>query len=146
MDKAGNSASTSIMHVNVDVTAPTINLINPGISGSYLLNQSANASYGCSDSGSSGLVAGSAGCGGPVASGSQFDTASVGSKNFTVNARDVAGNTASQTNTYGVFYSTGSLAVVLTVPAIIWTIRKSVTTPAEPIEVPLASQTDRKSV
>ena len=108
MDKAGNSASTSIMHVNVDVTAPTINLINPGISGSYLLNQSANASYGCSDSGSSGLVAGSAGCGGPVASGSQFDTASVGSKNFTVNARDVAGNTASQTNTYGVFYSTGA--------------------------------------
>ena len=108
MDKAGNSASTSIMHVNVDVTAPTINLINPGISGSYLLNQSANASYGCSDSGSSGLVAGSAGCGGPVASGSQFDTASVGSKNFTVNAKDVAGNTASQTNTYGVFYSTGA--------------------------------------
>jgi hypothetical protein len=108
MDKAGNNASTSIMHVNVDVTAPTINLINPGVSGSYLLNQSANASYSCSDAGSSGLVAGSAGCGGPVASGSQFDTASVGSKSFTVNAKDVAGNTGSQTNTYGVFYSTGA--------------------------------------
>ncbi|PYX62916.1 MAG: hypothetical protein DMG74_19000 [Acidobacteria bacterium] len=43
-----------------------------------------------------------------MASGSQFDTASVGSKNFTVNAKDVAGNTASQTNNYGVFYSTGA--------------------------------------
>jgi len=106
-DKAGNSASTSVMHVNVDVTAPTINLVNPA-NGNYILNQSANASYSCNDAGSSGLVAGSAGCGGPVASGLQFDTASVGSKNFTVNAKDVAGNTASQTNTYGIFYSTGA--------------------------------------
>ena len=107
MDKAGNSASTSITHVNVDVTAPTINS-DESASDSYLLNQSANASYGCNDTGSSGLLAGSAVCGGPVASGSQFDTASVGSKNFTVNTKDVAGNTASQTNAYGAFYSTGA--------------------------------------
>ncbi|HEV8483443.1 MAG TPA: PxKF domain-containing protein, partial [Blastocatellia bacterium] len=108
MDKAGNSASTSIMHVNVDVTAPTVNLINPSNSGSYVLNQSAIANYGCADAGSSGLIAGSAGCGGPVASGAQFDTASVGSKNFTVNAKDVAGNTYSKTSLYGVFYSTAA--------------------------------------
>ena len=107
MDKAGNGASTSIMHVNVDVTAPTISLTAPASGGSYVLNQTLNAAYACSDAGSSGLLAGSAGCGGPAASGSQFDTASVGSKTFTVNAKDVAGNAASQTNTYGVFYSTG---------------------------------------
>jgi hypothetical protein len=38
----------------------------------------------------------------------QFDTASVGSKSFTVNAKDVAENTASKTSLYGVFYSTGA--------------------------------------
>jgi len=108
MDKAGNGASTAIMHVNVDATAPTINLVNPTNGGSYLLNQSASASYTCADTGSSGLVAGTTGCSGPSASGSQFDTASVGNKSFAVNARDAAGNTASQTASYGVFYSTGA--------------------------------------
>src|SRR5919108_6219190 len=78
MDKAGNSASTSITHVNVDVTAPTINLMNPGSSDSYLLNQSANASYGCNDTGSSGLLAGSAVCGGPEGQGPPISPTSRG--------------------------------------------------------------------
>jgi hypothetical protein len=43
-----------------------------------------------------------------VASGSQFNTASVGSKSFTVNAKDVAGNPATAINNYSVLYSIGA--------------------------------------
>ena len=59
----------------------------------YALNQAVPASYSCADeSGGSGVAS----CAGPVASGSPIDTASVGSKTFTVQASDNAGNAASK--------------------------------------------------
>src|SRR5262249_44692040 len=45
-------------------------------------------------------------CTGPVASGSNIDTSTVGSKNFTVTAEDTLGNTDAATHSYSVQYAT----------------------------------------
>jgi len=66
----------------------------------YTLKQVVAASYNCTDA-----TSGIASCAGTVANGSNIDTASVGSKSFTVNAEDNAGNTASQTVNYEVAYN-----------------------------------------
>ncbi|MCE8425363.1 MAG: PxKF domain-containing protein [Candidatus Methanoperedens sp.] len=42
---------------------------------------------------------------GPVLSGNNIDTSTVDSKSFTVNAKDLVGNTASDTVTYNVIYN-----------------------------------------
>jgi hypothetical protein len=57
------------------------------------------ASFGCAD-----LGTGIASCAGTVANGSFVDTASVGTKTFTVDAVDRAGNATHQTVTYTVAY------------------------------------------
>jgi hypothetical protein len=62
------------------------------------------ADYSCSDGGS-----GIASCAGPVASGTNLDTASVGSKIFTVHAADHVGNTSSRSVEYVVSYGIGLL-------------------------------------
>lgn len=106
-----NSRSVCDLHENcspagpisgnkVDKKGPDITITNPANAGSYLLNQSASANYNCVDGGS-----GMSSCSGPVASGAQFNTASVGSKSFAVTASDAVGNTTTATNNYGVFYS-----------------------------------------
>ena len=74
---------------NIAISAPT--------NGDYVIGQLASSSYSCADGGS-----GLASCAGPVPSGSNFDTASVGTKNFTVNAADNVANAASQTVSYRV--------------------------------------------
>ena len=48
-------------------------------------------------------------CVGTVANGAAVNTASVGAKAFTVNATDVAGNTASKTVNYTVAYGVKTL-------------------------------------
>jgi hypothetical protein len=78
-----------------DTVDPAITITSP-TSTAYLLNQSIGASYACTDAG------GPPTCVGSVANGAQIDTASVGSKTFTVNAEDNAGNTASATVSYSV--------------------------------------------
>ncbi len=99
-DNAGNSASASVEHVKVDLTAPSVTIVTPANNASYLLNQAVAASYSCSDSGSSDIES----CAGPVADGTNIDTASVGAKSFTVNASDVAGNPNSATNNYSIAF------------------------------------------
>ena len=84
-----------------DQTPPSITISAPA-STTYLLNQTVAASYGCADeSGGSGLAT----CVGPVMNGSPIDTASVGTKSFTVSAGDNAGNTASRSVSYTVAYN-----------------------------------------
>jgi len=87
----------------IDRKAPSISIASPAAA-SYLLNQSAASSYGCSDGGS-----GSASCSGPVASGSNFDTASVGAKSFTVTATDNVGNSTNSAVNYSVIYASGGM-------------------------------------
>jgi hypothetical protein len=57
----------------------------------YELEEAVAADYACSDGGS-----GIDSCAGPVPSGGKIDTGSVGPKTFTVEARDRAGNAASE--------------------------------------------------
>ena len=98
-DAAGNcSIAGPITGNKIDRKAPNISITAPA-SGVYLLNQIVAASYSCSDGGSA-----TATCAGPVANGSNIDTASPGSANFTVNATDNVGNSASQSLTYSVAY------------------------------------------
>jgi hypothetical protein len=101
-DAAVNVEAAKSLAVKLDKSAPVIHLNAPAAK-TYPLGQSVLAAYNCSDTGGSGIAS----CNGPVAAGAAIDTASVGVKTFTVNAQDVAGNTASASSvsytvTYGV--------------------------------------------
>ena len=69
----------------------------PANGGAYIRNAAVASSYSCGDT-----LASVASCIGPVPSGGNFDTSTVGVHVFTVDAADLAGNTASLTNTYTV--------------------------------------------
>lgn len=97
-DADGNTRTRTIRYTVIepaDTIDPTITITSPTAT-TYLLNQSVAADYACSDAG------GVTTCSGPVLDGAQIDTASVGSKSFTVDAEDNAGNTASATVSYSV--------------------------------------------
>ena len=80
----------------------------------YTLNQAVTASYSCTDSGS-----GIASCSGTAPNGAKIDTASAGSKSFTVNASDRAGNTKSSGVSYTVNYNfSGFLSPVNNAPTV----------------------------
>jgi hypothetical protein len=108
---AGLSASASTT-IKIDKTPPSITLTSPASGANYLLNATAAANYSCSD-GLSGLVA----CSGVVTNGSRLTTATVGTKDFTVNASDRAGNSATLAHDYSVRYGfTGFLSPVDNAP------------------------------
>ena len=106
-DNAGNVESTQSITFKVDTTPPTIDLVAPveavtqvvGQPGNYPLNSVQNASYSCADN-----FSGVASCVGTVPDGSPFDTSTVGFHSFTVDAADVAGNTATVTHQYNVVW------------------------------------------
>lgn len=97
-DNAGNTSAPQTITVRLDTVAPSITITGPTAS-TYLVNQSVNAAYSCSDA-----TSGVATCAGPVANGSPFDTSTFGSHTFTVNATDVATNPSSKSVTYTVAY------------------------------------------
>jgi hypothetical protein len=99
-DRAGNEATVTHTYAVVDVTAPTVSSPHDGIE--YQLGQPVEAQFTCTDEdGGSGVAA----CEGPAT----LDTATVGSKTFTVTTRDVAGNEAEETLTYEVIYAYGEV-------------------------------------
>src|SRR5262249_56953372 len=80
-DVAGNCSVAGPIGPNkVDKKPPQI-VINAPAAATYKLNQAVASSYSCTDGGS-----GVATCAGPVASGSNFDTASAGIQTFPVNS------------------------------------------------------------
>lgn len=81
-----------------DVTPPQVTITTPADGATYFLDEEVLADYECTDD-----VA-VATCVGDVDHGSAIDTASVGTKSFTVDAEDTSGNTASETVTYSVIY------------------------------------------
>ena len=81
----------------IDTTDPQIAITTPPQGATYTLGQSVAASYSCTDADS-----GVASCAGPVADGANIDTSSTGTKTFTVNATDNAGNTNTVSHTYTV--------------------------------------------
>jgi hypothetical protein len=88
---SGGGTATQSVTIKRDATAPIVTVTAP-VSGNYLLNQAVAVNYSCSDGGS-----GMANCTGTTANGGLLDTASVGSKTFTVSAADNAGNPAPPT-------------------------------------------------
>jgi hypothetical protein len=97
---AGNSSAASVGPIKIDKTPPTINITAPANGGTYLLNAAVASNFSCSDA-----LSGISTCVGPVASGTNFTTNTVGTHTFTVTATDVAGNQAQVTSTYTVGYS-----------------------------------------
>jgi hypothetical protein len=90
------TAPFTFFYKDNDTTAPTITLSAPTDGATYTAGDSVAASYGCADDGQV------ASCAGPVANGAAIDTASAGTKTFTVDATDGQGNHASKTVTYTV--------------------------------------------
>lgn len=109
-DTAGNrSTATTNYTVLTDTTLPTVSIVSPADGATFTVGQVVNASYSCADTGGSGLAT----CVGSVANGAAIDTASAGTKAFTVTATDHAGNTSSKVVHYTVVTppTTGSFTV-----------------------------------
>jgi hypothetical protein len=87
---------------NTDTTDPTITLTTPPDNAIYIKNAVVNADYSCADEdGGSGLAS----CVGDVLDGDPINTSTVGAHTFTVDAADVAGNTAQTVHNYFVHYA-----------------------------------------
>jgi hypothetical protein len=100
----GTTPASFTLQVNgsADNTDPTITITTPPNGATYFLNQVVYADYECQDeAGGSGLAS----CVGTVADGAAIDTSSVGSKSFTVDAEDNAGNQNSLTHNYSVIFN-----------------------------------------
>jgi hypothetical protein len=96
-DAADNLASAQVTGIDIDLTAPTATITTPADGATYALGQSVSAVYGCSDA-----LSGMASCSGTVPPGSAIDTATPGTKSFSVAATDKAGNLTTTIVTYSV--------------------------------------------
>jgi hypothetical protein len=94
-----NACDVGAYEYGYDTTPPSISISAPS-TGTYLLNESIAASYGCTDPDDAVTV-----CSGTVANGTNIDTASIGAKTFTVNATDSHSNSSSQNVAYNVAYN-----------------------------------------
>jgi hypothetical protein len=107
LDQAGNAADpVTLGGIKIDQTPPQITVSVPTAT-TYLLHQAVTVGSACADLLADGTTPGSgvAVCTGTVANGGELDTATVGTKTFTVTARDAVGNTASRSVTYTVAYN-----------------------------------------
>jgi hypothetical protein len=97
--RATSSGGTSTNSVTIkrDATQPKITLARPKAGITYKLNQVVKTNYTCVDSNSR-----MATCIGSVANGMAIDTASAGTKSFSVTATDNAGNSATNAVNYTV--------------------------------------------
>jgi hypothetical protein len=95
--------SNNTTTVYIDTVAPVITINVPADGDVYLVNQPVNANWSASDPvPGSGLASAT----GTVPNGTAIDTATIGSKTFTVTATDNATNTQTKTVTYSVQYGT----------------------------------------
>jgi hypothetical protein len=100
-DKAGNiEQPAKNLIVKIDKTEPQIDLMVPASDQDYVLGQSVLADYAVADT-LSGIDTQNA----TVPSGAAIDTATVGTKTFTVTATDKVGNQATLMNSYRVIYA-----------------------------------------
>jgi len=102
-DSAGNVGSASRSYT-VDNTPPVVTITVPVQGAEYTLGQTVLAYWTATDA-----LSGIASAEGTVPSESLIDTATVGTKTFTVTATDNAGNTVTETVTYEVIYGFSGL-------------------------------------
>jgi len=95
-DGPGNTATATIT-VSIDRTPPSITINIPVNCAHYILNEDVHADWTASDT-----LSGIATQSGTVPMGSAIDTATIGSKQFTVTATDMAGNQNIKTVSYTV--------------------------------------------
>ena len=95
-----------------DDTAPTITIARPVEGATYSRGDDIAADFSCSDVGGSGLES----CAGTVANGDRIDTSTLGTKTFTVEATDNAGNESSQEISYVVVDATAPSATATVTP------------------------------
>jgi hypothetical protein len=85
-----------------DSDPPTVNLVTPPDGAVYILGSNVTANYSCADEvGGSGLAS----CVGTLADRATIDTSSVGTKSFTVTARDGEGHQTVVTHQYRIAYA-----------------------------------------
>lgn len=101
-DKAGNSASFTVAGINIDKTSPEITINKPA--SEYILNEIIIVDWLTSD-----VLSDIYSEIGTVPEGGAVDTSSVGTKTFTVEAADNAGNSATKIVTYHVGYTYGGI-------------------------------------
>ena len=114
LDILTSAVSTWTFGRMLDTTPPTISIASPVDGAQFTLGQLVTADYACADGGS-----GLASCAGPVAPGGTIDTATAGTKSFTVTASDTAGNPSTAVSTYEVL--AGSVTATATGPAVVST-------------------------
>ena len=95
VDHANNVNQLSVTYRVVDRTPPTIAIESPPEGAVYVLGENVAASYSCEDAVS---------CRGDVESGALLDTSVVGSRSFTVTAKDASHNVATLSHSYRVVY------------------------------------------
>ena len=117
-DLAGNPLANTFAGqiYQIDRVAPTIAVAKPAAGAVYPLGSTVGAIFGCADE----LIgSGIASCAATTANGVRIDTASVGSKTYTVVALDRAGNSTTRTVSYSVIYAfTGFLGSVANPPTL----------------------------
>jgi hypothetical protein len=104
VDRAGNSATVS-RTINLDETAPVLTM--PVLASSYVYNASLTLTFGSTDAVSGVTLSHATFNGLPIVSGATFTLDHPGLNTFTLTATDVAGNTATRTATFSVFYEFG---------------------------------------
>jgi hypothetical protein len=98
-DRFDGLAAASVTGTVTDKLVTGITLTSPAEGASYVQGAVVNADFACSDNrAGAGIVS----CVGTAADGSPIDTASVGSKTFTVTLTDVHGTVSTETNSYTV--------------------------------------------
>lgn len=99
-NSAGLTESKTVT-IKIDKTAPQISIVTPTDGSNFMVGADVLASYTCVDP-----LSGVSNCTGPIPSGSQLDTLSVGQNiRFSVAATDVAGNGATAAVNYSVSYA-----------------------------------------
>lgn len=116
-DGSGRTAITSTPHADarpdwgpaIDLDPPTITIDSPADGAVFERGEQVEAGYSCADTGGSRLAS----CEGTVPDGQRIDTHAIGEHEFTVAARDRAGNTTERTHRYTVVCARDGLGALV---------------------------------
>jgi sugar lactone lactonase YvrE len=94
VQSAGGFTSKTVS-IKRDATAPAITIVSPADGATYAVDENVASGFSCTD-------VSPQGCTGTAANGAPLDTSTPGTKTFTVDAIDLAGNTSTLVHSYSV--------------------------------------------